>query len=208
MDNEYIDLSLKNIMELQQSMLKKTFSEARDIFLKNQDLKINLGCGEQTYEDYLNLDKTELLNVDLVWNLEQTPLPFKSDSIYEIRCEHILEHINNFIPLIEELWRITKPGGKIYVVAPYFRYEAAYRDPTHVRFFTEHSFDYFQNRVKFSHYSHARFNIKKVELKNNFHSSVKNLHKKIIKYIPFKKFLNIFLWNIYSEVYYELEVIK
>lgn len=176
--------------------------------LNDSNLKVNLGCGNEIYKGYLNIDKISLPRVDFTWNLEQTPLPFKSNSVSEIRCEHILEHITNFLPLIEELWRISKPGGKIYVVAPYFRYEAAYRDPTHVRFFTEHSFDYFQNGVKFSHYSHARFNIKKVELRNNFHSSVKNLHKRIIKYIPFKKFLNIFLWNIYSEVYYELGVIK
>ncbi len=173
-----------------------------------RNLKVNLGCGDEIYKEYFNIDKVLLSGVDFAWDLEKTPLPFKTDSVSEIRCEHILEHINNFIPLVEELWRISKNGGRIYVVAPYFRYEAAYRDPTHVRFFTEHSFDYFQEGVKFSHYSHARFKIINVELRNNFHSSVKNLHKKIIKYIPFKKFLNIFLWNIYSEVHYELVVVK
>ena len=175
---------------------------------KISDLKINFGCGEKVYADYVNLDKVRLDKVDLVWDLEKTPLPLKTNSVSEINCEHILEHIYNFIPLIGEMWRICRAGAVICVYAPYFRYEAAYRDPTHVRFFTEHSFDYFQEDVKFSHYSKARFKVRKVELRNNFFSDVKNLHKIIIKYIPFKKFFNIFLWNIFSEIYYELEVVK
>ena len=175
---------------------------------KTDNLKVNFGCGEKVYEDFINIDRIPLPEVDLVWNLEKTPLPFKSNSVSEIQCEHVLEHIRNFMPLIEEFWRICKPGAIIRINAPYFRYEAAYRDPTHVRFFTEHSFDYFQDNLTFSYYSKARFNIKKVELRNNFFSGVKNMHKKIIRFIPFKKILNIFFWNIYSEVYYELEVVK
>lgn len=173
-----------------------------------EGLKINFGCGEKSYGDYVNIDKMKLPGVNLVWDLEKTPLPFKTDSISEIKCEHILEHINNFMPLVDEMWRICKKGAVIYVYVPYFRYEAAYRDPTHVRFFTEHSFDYFQEGVKFSHYSRVRFKVRKVELRNNFFSGVKNLHKIIIKYVPFKKFFNIFLWNIFSEIYFELEVVK
>jgi SAM-dependent methyltransferase len=180
----------------------------RESLTNSDKLKLNFGCGEKTYEDYVNMDKVELPGVDVLWDLEKTPMPFETNSVDEIKCEHILEHVRNFMPMIEEMWRICKPGAMIYVWGPYFRYEAAYRDPTHERFFTEHSFDYFQDGVNFSHYSKARFNVRKVELRNHFFSSVKNLHKRIIKYVPFKKFLNIFLWNIYSEVYFELEVVK
>ncbi|MBD3252960.1 methyltransferase domain-containing protein [Candidatus Pacearchaeota archaeon] len=189
--------------------IQKINQEPRNsVLTKTDNLKVNFGCGEKIYEDFINIDRLPLPNVDLVWDLEKTPLPFKSNSVSEIKCEHILEHVKNFMPLIEELWRICKPGAFIKIYAPYFRYEAAYRDPTHVRFFTEHSFDYFQDGLTYSYYSKARFKIRKVELRNNFFSGVKNLHKKIIKFIPFKKFLNIFFWNIYSEVYYELEVVK
>jgi len=173
-----------------------------------KNLKLNFGCGENTYPNFTNIDKTLLSNVDLVWDLEKTPLPFKTNSISEIKCEHILEHITNFMPLLEEFWRISKPNTIIHILAPYYKYEAAYRDPTHVRFFTEHSFDYFQDSVKFSYYSKARFKIKKIKLRNRFMSSVKNFHKRIIKFVPFKKFLNMFCWNMYSEICYEIEVVK
>jgi len=195
-------------MKAKKCILIKSNPNNLKIIDLNNNPKLNLGCGENIQKGFMNLDKVSLKNVDFIWDLEKTPIPFSTNSVSEIKCSHILEHIQNFLPLIEELHRICKPHAKIYVSAPYFRYEAAYRDPTHVRFFTEHSFDYFQEGVKFSHYSKARFKINKVELTNHFLSDVKNLHKKIIRYIPFKKFLNIFFWNIYSEINYELEVLK
>jgi len=172
------------------------------------ETKLNIGCGRKVMEGYVNIDKVPLEGVDVVWDLEKTPLPFEDNSVDEILCEHILEHIQNFMPLLEEFHRICKPNASIIVSAPYYRYEGSFRDPTHVRFFTEHSFDYFKDGMTFCHYSHIRFNVKKVELKNHFFSGVKNTHKKIIKYVPFKKFLNMFFWNIYSEINYSLEVSK
>lgn len=201
---------LPEIITTQDNTLRKqSHSYARLAgIIEGNDLRLNLGSGTKSHAGFLNVDKVALENVDIIWNLEETPLPFRTNSVSQIICEHVLEHIVNYVPLLEELYRICKPGAKVRVMVPYFRYEAAYRDPTHVRFFTEHSFDYFQDGVEFSHYSEIRFDIRKVELRNTFKSSIRNLHKKIIKLIPFKKFLNIFLWNIFTEIYYELEVVK
>lgn len=175
---------------------------------KLENLKINLGCGNKTYDRFVNIDKIKLPGVNLIWDLEKTPLPFKTNSVKEIICEHILEHVTNYMPLLEEMHRICKPGAKIIISAPYYKYEGAYRDPTHVRFFTEHSFDYFKEGMPYNFYSKARFNVKKAYLRNHFFSGVKNIHKKIIPFIPFKGILKIFFWNIYSEINYELEVVK
>jgi len=178
-------------------------------FSKN-GLILNLGCGEKAYREYVNIDKKNLPGVDLVWDLEKTPLPFQDNSVSEIKCEHVLEHISNFMPLMEELYRISKPKAKIKIFVPYYRYEGAYRDPTHVRFFTEHSFDYFQEGVKFSHYSKARFKVKYVKKQIRFFSDVKERRKKIMQLIPdfLRPILDIFFWSIYSEINYELEVLK
>ena len=172
------------------------------------ELKLNLGCGEKIYKDFLNIDKLKLPGVDLVLNLEKTPLPFKTNSVSEIVCEHSLEHVRELLPLMEELWGICKNHAILKISAPYYRYEGAYRDITHARFFTEHSFDYFQDGLAYSYYSKARFNLKKLELRNKFFSGINTLHKRIINCIPFKKLLNLFFWNIYSEIYYELEAVK
>ena len=111
---------------------------------------------------------------------------------------------------MEEIHRVSRHGARLYVLAPYYKYEGTYRDPTHVRSFTEHSFDYFQDRVKFSHISNARFKVHKVRKRVRFLSSVRNKQKKIMKLIPelLRPLLDIFFWNIYSEVEYEMNVIK
>jgi len=172
--------------------------------------KINIGCGQNVYEGYVNIDKIKLPGVDLVYDLEKMPLPFEDNSVSEIRCEHILEHITNLMPLIEDLHRISVPHGKIEVLTPYYKYEAAYRDPTHVRFFTEHSFDYFQDDVNFSYYSSARFKVESVEKRVRFFSSIKNNRKRIMTMIPdfFRPLLDHFLWNVYSELKFNLRVVK
>ncbi len=175
--------------------------------MNHQHLKLNLGCGIKSLTGYMNVDKCHLPNVDLVLDLEKI-LPFKTNSVKEVRCDHVLEHIHNFISLMEELHRVCIPGGIIHISAPYYKYEGAYRDPTHVRFFTENSFYYFQKDTVFPQYTSARFNVKNVSLGNRFHTDLKTSHKNIVRFIPFKRFLSLFIWNIYSEISYELEVVK
>jgi len=46
--------------------------------------KLNLGCGTDIWEGYLNVDIVPFQGVDMVWDLNETPLPFKDDSFSEI----------------------------------------------------------------------------------------------------------------------------
>jgi SAM-dependent methyltransferase len=181
----------------------------QDVGLEQSKLvKLNLGCGNSVYDGYVNVDKKMLPGVDLVHDLERTPLPFSDNSVDIIRCEHVLEHVQNYLPLLEDMYRISKPCARIIVRVPYFKYEGAFRDPTHVRFFTEHSFDYFSDSCNYSYYSKIRFRIKKAEKIVRFLSSIPDIKKKIMPYIPFKRGFDLFFWNVYSEIYFELEVIK
>jgi SAM-dependent methyltransferase len=104
---------------------------------------LNIGSGtEKRNKNTINLDKKKLLNVDIVWNLEKTPLPFEDNYFDVIIANHILEHINNFIPLMEEFHRIMKPKGIIKIRVPYFASPSAFMHPDHKRFFTYKTFDY------------------------------------------------------------------
>lgn len=201
---------MQEILERELTIDELTFNRRINRVSPQEKIKLNLGCGENIYSGYTNLDRANLPGVDLVWDLERTPLPLSDNSVSEIKAEHILEHIVNYLPLLEDLHRIAKPKAKFEVLVPYYKYEAAYRDPTHVRFFTEHSFDYFQDGVKFSHYSDIRFNVKSVEKRVRFLSDVKNTRKKIMKMIPnfSRPILDMFFWNIYSEIKFDLEVVK
>ena len=162
-------------------------------------LKLNLGCGPDKKEGYIGVDKVKLPTVDVVHDLNVYPYPFKDNSVDEIYCSHILEHLDDFIKTMEELWRICKPDALIIIKAPYYKHHLSYGDPTHKHFFTEHAFDVFSDTHPLSNfYSHARFRV---------------LEKKLIPdirmtFLPFKSFLNLFLWNIVREIEFKLAVNK
>ena len=106
-------------------------------------IKLNIGCGVDKKEGYLNCDSSPLIKPDRVINLEE-PLPFKDNSIDEVLAFHVLEHISNLIPLMHELHRVCKKGTIIKIKTPFYSAWGQYNDPTHLRFFTPFTFDYFQ----------------------------------------------------------------
>jgi len=61
-------------------------------------------------------------------------LPFPDNSVEEIRAHHILEHIGDgFIPLMQELYRVSKHGCLLDIIVPHHQHENFYSDPTHKR---------------------------------------------------------------------------
>lgn len=64
-------------------------------------------------------------------------LPFADGEIESVISHHCLEHISaGFIPLVDEVYRILKPGGIFYAITPLFPSRAAVEDPDHKRYFT------------------------------------------------------------------------
>jgi len=60
-----------------------------------------------------------------------------------IYMSHVLEHLNEPLVVMEELWRVSKPGALILVRVPYGKAEEAWVDPTHKRPYYPGSFIYF-----------------------------------------------------------------
>ena len=118
--------------------------------------KLNIGCGNMILDDHVNLDKVAGKGIDCVFDLEtcgklvEMPeghmcgsLPFADDYFDEVYASHILEHIDNILPLMQELHRVTKSGGKITIRTPYGSTNSAFDDPTHIRQMFPKSFEYF-----------------------------------------------------------------
>jgi hypothetical protein len=114
-----------------------------------KEKKLNLGCGMDYRSDYINCDCSESVNPDLVVDLEDK-LPFEDNYADEIIIYHTLEHIYNFTYLVHELHRVSKPGSIIKVKVPFYSSWGQYNDPTHVRFFTPFTFNFFRQN-KYSH---------------------------------------------------------
>lgn len=109
-------------------------------------MKLHLGCGRTILSGWTNLDCIALPGVDVVADLETcqtTPLPFDDNSVDEIFSSHVLEHIRNILPLMQELWRVAKPDARMIARVPHGASDDAWEDPTHVRPFFTQSFGHF-----------------------------------------------------------------
>jgi SAM-dependent methyltransferase len=115
-------------------------------------VKLNLGCGRDIRDGWINVDAVDLPGVDVVANLDDCavkPLPFADNSVDEFLLSHLLEHISRPLPLMQELWRIAKPGAVITVRVPHGASDHAWTDPTHVRPYFGGSFGYFSQPFYF-----------------------------------------------------------
>lgn len=124
---------------------------------------LDIGCGPNKVPGATGMDRMPMPGVDVVHDLNARPYPFDDNAFDEIHARHVLEHVDDMIGVMEELHRIARPGGKIYVAGPYYASADAFRDPTHRRAFTEQSFDYFTEESPLNFYTRARFRILSTE---------------------------------------------
>jgi SAM-dependent methyltransferase len=125
---------------------------------------IDLGCGVRKTEGAFGVDSVRLPGVDLVHDLKSRPYPLPDDCADEVVLNHVLEHFAKPLPIMEEVWRVTRAGGQVLVRTPHYSGPYAWNDPTHRRAFTSQSFHYFGENG-YSYYTRARFRVVDVRLK-------------------------------------------
>ena len=104
---------------------------------------LDVGCGNKKRPGAIGIDISNRTQADVLHDLNAVPYPFPDSQFDEIYIDNVLEHLVDVVAVMEELYRISKPGGMIKVVVPYFRSRWAFIDPTHRRFFTADSMTYF-----------------------------------------------------------------
>ena len=57
----------------------------------------------------------------------------RMNSVNEFLLSHVVEHIHNILPMMQELYRIAQPESKYDHRVPYGSSDDAYEDPTHIR---------------------------------------------------------------------------
>jgi len=82
-------------------------------------MKLNLGCGEDIRDGYVNIDTIANKGVDLVCDITKR-LPFEDGVCEEIIAQDILEHLTReqLIKTLGEISRILKVGGQLFVRIP------------------------------------------------------------------------------------------
>lgn len=108
------------------------------------NIKLNVGCGRNTLAGWINIDRVELPGVDIITQTMHYSLPMlKDNSVDEFLLSHVIEHIHETLPFMQELYRIAKPGAKMTIRTPYGSSDDAWEDQTHVRPYFINSFLYF-----------------------------------------------------------------
>ncbi len=94
---------------------------------------LDIGCGDtKQYPDALGLDCRPGPAVDVVAELGDG-IPLRDESADRIFAVHVLEHMIDFLPVVDECHRVLRPGGILHILSPWWRHVNAVADPTHVR---------------------------------------------------------------------------
>lgn len=88
-------------------------------------------------------------DADVVLNLNHERLPFDESSVDFIYSSHTLEHLSldGFFHVMNETYRILKPGAQFKIVVPYFTTMVNLANPFHNNniAFNEHTFRFFSS---------------------------------------------------------------
>lgn len=109
-------------------------------------VRLNLGSGYAPQPGYINIDNRAEVNPDMVYDIT-AGLPFEDHSVDEIRAHDFLEHVplGKTLPVIEEIYRVLKPGGILDALTPSTDGRGAFQDPTHCSFWNKNSFLYYSD---------------------------------------------------------------
>jgi len=148
-------------------------------------IRLDLGCGNTKKEGFTGVDILPLDSVDIRHDLNSFPYPFEENSIEEIWMDQVLEHMENPMKVLEEIYRISKNKAKVTIGVPYFRSFYAVIDPTHKNFFGVYWFNYFDPNHAFSSkysYSPVKFNVKEIRFDRewNFRKFSFGFHKILV----------------------------
>lgn len=92
---------------------------ARRVAAMPDGLRVNLGCGEQPWPDYVNVDARPLPQVDVVADVRR--LPFAPSSVAELASAHLVEHFreHQLRTRVLPYWRsLLRPDGRLRIVCP------------------------------------------------------------------------------------------
>src|SRR3990172_1471540 len=113
-------------------------------------MKLNLGCGKKPLEGYINVDILKLKGVDRVVDLNKR-LPWKDDSIDEVFGDNVLEHLDNPLKFMDEVFRILRHEGRARFIVPYYSQPGAIR-LDHKHFFSWTNVDIFDYEKRLDYF--------------------------------------------------------
>lgn len=111
---------------------------------------LDIGCGRRKIEGADGMDIDPDSHAKIIHDINKYPFPIADSSYDQIFAKHIIEHIENPRGLIEEIYRILKPGGRAFIETPHFTNYVSYAEPQHNRHFSLFMFEGLCQGINFS----------------------------------------------------------
>lgn len=112
----------------------------------------HLYTNDDKYTSPIYLDIDETSNPDVLWDLNDRPLPFDDEEFDEIHAYEVLEHVGKqgdwqaFFEEFEEYFRVLKPKGKFYGSCPSISSPWLWGDPGHTRVICTETFTFLSQK--------------------------------------------------------------
>jgi predicted SAM-dependent methyltransferase len=127
-------------------MAKKKISPKVLSLLKSKSgIMLDVGCSDHKQPGFVGMDIRPVKGVDIVHDVEELPWPLPDECCNLVLMSHLWEHIEPKyrVRVMDELWRILKPGRQLLISSPYATSVGAFQDPTHYTCPNENTFTYF-----------------------------------------------------------------
>jgi SAM-dependent methyltransferase len=132
------------------------------------DPVLDVGCGKRKAEPgAFGIDSSPSSAADTVWDLDQYPWPLESDQFVRIHMSHVLEHLDDPMRAMAEVYRMARDGADVFITTPHFSSHNSYTDPTHKRHLAAASFAYFTGQ-DFATFAGSPFRFDIVEVRLTF----------------------------------------
>jgi len=135
---------------------------------------LDLGCGFRKKPGATGIDIARMQGVDVIADVFR-PLPFRDSCADEIFASHIVEHVEDLMAFMGEIWRVCKPGAIVHLRFPHATTPyVIWKDPTHRRGVFLGTFSYFDPTTLegglFGYYHPAKFATEKRVLRFNMNA--------------------------------------
>lgn len=101
---------------------------------------INLSGKYSPLNGYINLNQDELRNT--------CTIPYPDNSAFIINASHVLQHFDDPIKIMSEIYRVLCDGGWAFIDVPSTDGRGAFQDPSHRSFWNQNSFWYYTRADK------------------------------------------------------------
>ena len=107
-------------------------------------VKVDLGCGTTKQQGFIGIDRFSMPGVDIIADMNKI-LPLDNDSVDYLVASHSIEHAEDILFTMQEIYRICRHKALVCIVAPYSNTSLNAANPFHKQVFNEHTPRFFTN---------------------------------------------------------------